>query len=413
MVKLAYHVFKKSKKTREGKPFYRWYYYYVNAEGKKIQKACPGCKNRTDAESYIRTLPPINVPGMQNPDLLLQDVAKTMYIPGSPHVDRRRQLGKSVEIDTLVEARAYVERIISEWGDRALLSIEADEVVNYLFTVNRSGSWKNRYITILKEILAEAPRYGCKVPAPQFPTFARNSKKADVFTGAELAALFKPENFPDNQFFLFYLLILSGGLRLGEARAIRYKQINFEKKLLIIDGFCKKDGTRTMYNKKGSAENPKFRAVWLPDFTLHQLSNYLNSITLGPDDFIFTSDNKPIRKEFAESVFTRALIRAGIAHSAVKLKAAGVIKKGHFVNKSAVVPDGRKLVPHSLRYTYVSRMRRELSAAELLPMTGHTTESMVNYYNRQNLDDVIASLPRADTALETLLDFTQAPLSLP
>jgi integrase len=43
-------------------------------------------------------------------------------------------------------------------------------------------------------------------------------------------------------------------------------------------------------------------------------------------------------------------------------------------------PDGRKLVPHSLRYTYVSRMRRELAVKELLPMTGHTSVEMVDYY---------------------------------
>jgi len=29
MAKIAYHVFKKPKKTREGKEFYRWYYYYT------------------------------------------------------------------------------------------------------------------------------------------------------------------------------------------------------------------------------------------------------------------------------------------------------------------------------------------------------------------------------------------------
>jgi integrase len=235
MARIAYHVFRKAKKSyskknlkEKEKIFYRWYY-YIDFTGEKIQKACPNCKNRSDAESYIRTLPP--PPGAKDaPDLSIRDIAEKMYIPGSPHVDRRHQLGKSVEIETLAESRGYIKNIISEWGSRPLKDIEADEVVNHLFSVSRSGSWKNRYIDIFKEIFAEAPRHGCKIRAPAFPAFALNTKKADIFTNAELAALFKPENFPDIQFFMFFLLQLSGGLRLGEVRAVRMKQINVEKK---------------------------------------------------------------------------------------------------------------------------------------------------------------------------------------
>lgn len=162
------------------------------------------------------------------------------------------------------------------------------------------------------------------------------------------------------------------GLRLGEARAVRYKQIILEKKILIVDGFCKKNGNRTIYNKKGTPENPKLRVVWLPDFTLALLFSFLQGKALGPDDFVFTYAGKPIRQETAENVFTRALIGAGIALSAAALKEAGIWKGGRVVRRADIIPDGRKLVPHSLRYTYVSRMRRELSAAELKPMTGPT-----------------------------------------
>jgi hypothetical protein len=89
---------------------------------------------------------------------------------------------------------------------------------------------------------------------------------------------------------------------------------------LIVDGFCKKDGTRTKYNKKGTPENPKFRAVWLPAFTLNLLEGFLGNSALGPDDFIFTKEDKPIRQELAENVFINALIKAGIARSREEMK---------------------------------------------------------------------------------------------
>ena len=328
-----------------------------------------------------------------------------MYIPGSDHVDRRRQLGQSVNIDTLAESRGYIKLIIKEWGRYVLKDIDSEDVITYLFKIKRSGSWKNRYLTIFKEIFSEAPRYGCKIRTPPFPTFARNSKKADIFENAELAALFKPANFPEDVFFILFLVMLSGGLRLGEGRGIRLKQIIFDKKILIIDGFCKKNGDRTVYNKKGTPENPKLRVVWLPDFTIAAITLFLKGKKLAPDDFIFTYNEKVIRQETAENIFFRALVLAGIAYSRKKLIDLGYWKKGKIRNKAASIPGGRKLIPHSLRYTYISRMRRELTAAELLPMTGHATAEMVDYYNRANLENAIAALPAADSALENLLTF--------
>ena len=53
---LYYHTFKKPKKLKNGKTVHRWYYYYIDATGKKVQKACQGCKNRQQAENFIREL---------------------------------------------------------------------------------------------------------------------------------------------------------------------------------------------------------------------------------------------------------------------------------------------------------------------------------------------------------------------
>lgn len=400
---MDYHVFKKPVKGAKGRIINRWYYYYTDADGKMIQKVCKNCRNRSDADNFIRTLPPLTKDVMQNP--IIRDVAAEMFIPGSDHVDRRRQLGKSVTLETLTDARGYTEAIIGQWGDFAVRDITPDAVIRYLFTVRRSGSWKNRYISIFKEVIREAAQQGCKITVPQFLNFARNSKQADIFSSDELSAFFKPENFPNSQYFIFFLLILSGGLRLGEARAIRAKQILFDKKALIIDGFCKKDGERTTYNKKGTPEHPKLRAVWLPDFTLGILAEYMTPLALMPDDFVFTSAGRPLRQETAEMVFARALVNAGISYSKDSLIKMGFWKKGKITKKAAAVPGGRKLVPHSLRYTYVSRMRCELSAKELMPMTGHVSEAQVEYYNRQGIEEVLLSLPEAEAALAGLLDF--------
>jgi hypothetical protein len=43
-------------------------------------------------------------------------------------------------------------------------------------------------------------------------------------------------------------------------------------------------------------------------------------------------------------------------------------------------------------------MRRELSAIELLPMTGHANIDNVDYYNRKSLDLILAGLPKTGAA---------------
>jgi hypothetical protein len=52
-----YHVFNKPKKNRAGERFYRWYYYFYDQNGKKIQKACRGCRTRPGAENFVRSIP--------------------------------------------------------------------------------------------------------------------------------------------------------------------------------------------------------------------------------------------------------------------------------------------------------------------------------------------------------------------
>lgn len=112
--------------------------------------------------------------------------------------------------------------------------------MNYLFSVNRSASWKNQYISALNEIYQEGQFWGCKVYKPNFPSIDKTPNKADIFKQGELERLFKRSNFSHDFFFLFFLCTLSGGLRLGETRALRAKQIVFERKAIIIDGFLKK-----------------------------------------------------------------------------------------------------------------------------------------------------------------------------
>ena len=373
---MDYHVFKKPR-IKNGKKIYKWYYYYTQ-NGKQIQKVCKNCSSRSDAESYVRTLPSLS----QKTKITIADVAKDMFILDSAHLKRRTQLGKSIDLKTIIGYRSYIKEIIQVWGDCEIEDIQAKEILEYLFKIDRSGSWKNSYIYVFNEIFNEATWYNCSFVKPILPNFVRNSKKADIFSTDELKILLKQENFPNEMMYLFFLLCLSVGMRLGEVRAVRVKQLVFERKIIIIDGFCKQNSERTLYNKTGSVDMPKFRVAFLPDITLEKLKKWITSNSLADNDFCFTQNGKPVRAEYAESVFYRALQRIGLVPES----------KG---TKRRPATDGRRLVPHSLRYTYVSRMRRQMSAEDLKNYTGHSSTTMVDYYSRRSLDLLLESLPKS------------------
>jgi len=414
--KLEYHVFKKPKKLKNGKSVRRWYYYYLDESGKQIQKSCgENIKNRQAAEDFIRTLPPPprntapTLPGgiytmpRGSADITVAELAGKMFIPGSDHIRRRQQLNKSTTPETLTANRRFMIHITKTWGDRPLRSLEMDEVMGYLFAVTRSASWKNQYISNLNEIYQEAQFLGCKIFKPDFPTIGKVPNKADVFTKDELNRFFKKENFTHDFFYLFFLTSLSGGLRLGETRGLRAKQIIFDKKAVIVDGYLKSNSERTTYNKKGTPEHPKLRVVPYPDYTLDLLKKHIDNNSIGADDYIFTYSGHPISKTMAETAFTNALIKSGIAYNKQTLIDNKLWKGGHAHKTRGIIPGGRRLIHHSFRYTYITNMRTEVDAHNLSKLTGHESTAQVDYYNRRNLELALQSIPNATLATNALI----------
>jgi integrase len=171
------------------------------------------------------------------------------------------------------------------------------------------------------------------------------------------------------------------GLRRGEARRLRPRQILFDKKALIVDGFVKPNGVRTNYNKKGAEEHPKFRIVPLPDITLNLLKGHIEEKGIVPDDFIFKGKepDKPITAFYAHDNLERIM------------------------KKAEIKINGRKLIVHSFRFTYVTFMRRELPAETVMKLVGHTTIGMTEYYNKRIIDESLSTLAGADTAVQKLL----------
>ena len=373
------NIFQKKTVGKGKKTVKRWYY-WVYKDGKQVQKVCKGCQNKAEAWAFVCALPPIN-----REVATIREIAKDMFLPGSNHVKRRAAFGRGVLESTLKESRTYLEKIIEKWGSYDIRDIKVSDVGNYLLGVDRSGSWKKHYITVFYEIYDEAAWQGLKVTLPIFPTFTRAQGKTDIFSSSELKRLFVPENFQGfavdaETVYLLFLVSAFAGLRLGEARALRPKQFLLADKALVIDGFMRGDNVRTDFNKSGNETNRKFRIVLLPERVCGLVENYIQKRGIDAEQFLFTHENKPLRKEYLETIFRKALEKAGIDL------------------------DGRKLTPHSLRYTYVTKMRRTLPVDTVRKLVGHTAEKMTEYYTRASIEDGLAGIKDTKTAVENLFD---------
>lgn len=386
-----YHIFKKTIKS-DKKTVHKWYYFWHEpVTGKMIQRVCKGCKTQAEAYAFISALPPL----FADEKITIAKIAEWMYVPGGPHLERLAKLGKEYTPETLHDKRYKLDIIVEQFGNMEIQELTIPLVTDYLIADKHSGSWKNGFLTVVGEVYAEAPFHNLPyIPIPKFPKFKRNSKKKDIFTTEELNVFFnerlwlehsekKYQNFPqfDEGHKAMYLLFLCCGklgLRIGEGIGIRANQFLFEDRAFVVDGFWKSNQLyRTTFNKCGSEDDRKIRVVPLPDDLASIMKSYICNMQLGPEDFVFQRYGKPIRKWLAEQWFRDIL------------------------EKSGIEVGNRVLTPHSLCYTYITRMRRNVAGETVQKIAGHSSINMTDHYTRADISGMVAAVqPATDAANE-------------
>ena len=134
----------------------------------------------------------------------------------------------------------FLDLIVKKFGDSDISKIKVSEIEKYLLQDSHSGSWKNFFLETFGKIYDETI-WVCKNPVvkPVFQKFARNSRKADIFTEDELITMFSNYELWDSydEYLLFYT-IYTCGLRLGEARALQVNQFIFDDGSNVVYAVC-------------------------------------------------------------------------------------------------------------------------------------------------------------------------------
>jgi integrase len=352
--------------SRNGVISVKYKYRYKN-QNKTHIRVCKNCKSYDEAKNYVSKLKFIN----EN-KYIIKEIASDMYLPGSIHIARLKNFGKTIAEETREQKRHVTELIIKQFGECDIRKLKVADIELFLLKDKKhSGSWKNFYLETFGSIYDETI-WKCdqQIVKPKFQRFARNSKKSDILTEEELFKLFgNSKKWNSYEEYLLFLILSACGLRLGEAIGLKVDQFLFDEKMLVINGFIKRSG-RTDYCKCGNQENKKYRCVPMSDKLIEKVKMYIQNKELSNNDYLFTDSN-------------------GITFAGDHLRI--VLKKA--MKNYNIDCTNRKLTPHSLRYTYVTRMRNVLSAEEVRKLVGHNSLEMTNYYTRvQSVEEMMESL---------------------
>jgi integrase len=224
--------------------------------------------------------------------------------------------------------------------------------------------------------MREAKREGVIDTLPEFEAFKRNGKRQDILSGEELTALFpydekelieiwrRPDDMRKEQpdialmFGTLFCVTVSAGLRSGEIRALHREQVSIPNSGLAIDRAVDDRGQIGPL-KKATKEDPRSRAVIIPEITLKMLERWLDRVPESPNfpGLIFSYRGKPVANYYILDRFRFGLDNLGIDH------------------------EKRRLTVHCLRYTYNTRMKTELPGDVLREFLGHRSVEMTDHYD--------------------------------
>ncbi|MCI1663366.1 tyrosine-type recombinase/integrase [Bifidobacterium crudilactis] len=215
--------------------------------------------------------------------------------------------------------RTHVEKV---WGERQIASVQRDEVQEWVSNLarNKSASTVTKAYAILRSIMEEAvndhriPR----TPLTEIKLPIKRRSKPRVYLSIEQLITFADEavnasNIGDERRALILLLGFCG-LRWGEARGLRVKDLDFDSGRLHVEQNIVSVGSRKV---AGSPKNHEVRDVPMPRIVSEALRGVVDKRNDENELLFLDPSGNPIREQSVSELHNRtwyvsALRRAGL-----------------------------------------------------------------------------------------------------
>lgn len=360
-----FHIYKRKIRSKN-KTKSHWYFYFLDSHGKRIYRACKNCKTKFEAIQYIQNLPEYVD---KREKWRFCNLTRGMYAPDSEYFEFCKMRGKKLKAQTVSLYKRGLLILEQLFGNSFIQDLTTKEIYKKISELEYKNTSKAQLLSLLKEIFTFANFIDDSIPIPNFPSLRKDVTKSDILSVEELKLILRKENFSNDVFLIFFRLIANAGLRVSEAIGFRPSQFLEDSQSIIIDGhYSQALKERVQYNKKGSDENKKWRVVPLPSLIWSDLHSYAELTGCDKDDYLFKLNAAPLNRTYVGRVFKKAVERSGIDSG------------------------GRKICPHSLRYSYVTHLRSSVSSETIQKIVGHSSAEMTDYYTRISLEDSAKNL---------------------
>ena len=368
--------------TKNGKKIKAWYYWFYDENGKQVRKSCgqngKPCILKREAEAFITNLDEVEV---KKSNLTFADYCNGFYDDNSRFLKKQAARGYKYQTNSLYQKRLYLTKFLSIFGNVLVNEIKAGMIENWLIDMECSNSVKNNILAVIDEIESELYSDGLIEYEIHVKHFKRNTVEKGILSISEITKLF-PSDYDSliniwrvrvtereqdiYSFATAIYTILSTGMRSSEIRALQWNQF-VRPDAILINAMIDSNDERVNRLKKWNDTNKKWRVTILPDKTVKMIE--LLRLDKSDNDYVFVYMDKPLTTCFLLDHFKCVL------------------------KNNDIDCEARNITIHSLRFTYNSLMRNEISGDDLRLMVGHTTEQMTEYYDKskaiEHLDDLL------------------------
>lgn len=328
----------------------------------------------------------------------LEEFADGFYRwPDASFIKRQLAKGRSFGKAHADLCQGYLDNwIVPAFGKRSLRSLSKKAIDEWLVGIKIANSTKNHILYAFRAVLQDAVDDGKleKSPLDRVEALGSTAKPRDVFSVADYAELFPPGPLEgvwgSQRKGLFFLILAGTGIRSGECRALSWRQVLWTGRALLIDRACIGGSLviGPVSDKKGGS-----RIVLMPSRVQQALRDWENvSLWKRSEDLVFPGKSRDL-----------AMSAASVSHALTL--AIGRLEKT--ARKQGQLPpisrEGRSLVVHSFRHTWVTRMKR-LALGTIVPrLVGHHNEETTNLYDHPTQLEILSEMEPARQAVESLL----------
>ncbi|MEM9424954.1 MAG: hypothetical protein AAF975_09240, partial [Spirochaetota bacterium] len=142
---------------------------------------------------------------------------------------RNKVLGASYTINAEGHLQNY---ILPRFGDRAIKSLKIREIETFILEIpGKADATKNKILNTFRIVLQEAYEQELieSNPARQVRPIIERNKRREIFSDEEIQKLFPSKTaailsvWPDYSWYLYFRVMLAGGLRPGEVSALQWE----------------------------------------------------------------------------------------------------------------------------------------------------------------------------------------------